>query len=244
MSNDKNPGKIFNDTLDEALLGDDEYKKRPLPFDNPLARSIRARRDYLDSNCIVERWPSLVEIRPDVQDFEQAEAIRRYYSDRLAFNKLKTGKSTEFAEELYSLLSHQTPAQQQHLGMIYRLPYFYAEDRAHDELAVRYADRQPKAATNFVDVLNTSTGPKTLRPVQQIMRSRQAAEMMEFWFENEDHQPVMMAVSTSNSLLRLMQGLFELPELRARGYFTPTRQPGLDLTYYHLYHFGLDPQQF
>lgn len=247
MSVAKNLTVVTDDLFDEAMMSDDAWKMRPLPFTEALARSVRAHRDWVKSNHMSERWPSLGMLVIDNFDRDQAEDIRRYYLDRLMFKKLQTGQATEFAQQLYPLLLSESRPLQQHLGMLYRLPYFYAEDRAHDALAQRYADHQPEELDEFTALTQAFAAKEQaqrLRPVQQILRSRRSKEAIEFWFETEEGEPAMMSVATNNSLMTLMQGLFERPALMVHGYFTPTRQPGIDFTFYHLYHFSLDSQQF
>jgi hypothetical protein len=151
---------------------------------------------------------------------------------------LKHGTTSQFAQDLYQLIDEGVTATTAHLGMIYRLPYFYYEDLARDRLSEQFANPQLSCTSSF---LYDTKETQLLSPVEKVLCSRQGSEVNEYWFANSQQQPVLISVSTSNTLTHLIDGLFEWPTVSVSGYYKPSQMRGIDLTFYRLYHFTLNP---
>ena len=108
---------------------------RPLMFqDDPIALSCASYRKSIETDMAV-RFTELSSVTATDEDHDQAESIRKYYADRVVFRTLTNDKPlTAFYRDLYELVTRSVEMQRRHEGMIYRLPYFYAEDLAREEL--------------------------------------------------------------------------------------------------------------
>jgi hypothetical protein len=231
---------FFSELADrlDAVLGSADLSQLT---DDPVALSVSVWRSWTKQGPdSTERWMDLKYAKATDQDREMASAIRQYYRNKLMLKALTntTDKTalTEFLQALYQYLNSNDTVTTEQLGMIYRLPYFYAEDQAREQLTLRYADHQPQLTTHLRTEVNIT---KTLQPVTKILRSRRGAEMQEFWFETQQQQLVLLPVSVSNPLLTLADSLYQQDSVTVTGYFRPTRLRGFDLTFYNLFHFGL-----
>lgn len=227
---------IFAPDLDNNLLPMSHVVD--LPYPDYLARSVYVHRTWSARSSLISRWEELESVTPTQADRDCAESIKQYYRNRLVLKALKHGQITQFTQDLYQLIDECVTPTTAHLGMIYRLPYFYYEDLARDRLAEQFTNQQLCfASALFHDTIET----QVLSPVEKVLRSRQGSEVNEYWFANSQQQPVLVSISTSNTLTHLINGLFEWSTVSVSGYYKPSQMRGIDLKFYHLYHFTLTP---
>lgn len=172
---------------------------------DPLAAAVAAWRRAVDTNYRV-RWPSLESQEPLDQDHDLARQIRRYYLGKISMSALRAMRPlTDFQQALYHMLDTQR-YQQGHLGMLYRLPYFYAEDQAHQELQIsmQSADYQ------------LGQRDTVLSAQRRVLRSRRRREVMEYWWSDSDHRAIQWPVRLDNPLRSMVDALFEQGQVHLR----------------------------
>jgi len=95
---------------------------------------------------------------------------------------------------------------QQELGLLHRLPYFYAEDLALDEVFA--ATSEQDRAANILEKQGM------FRPLKRIMKSRRSGDYIQFWFTSDQvSQPCVLMVKSDNVLLSMIEDLFNRPAL-------------------------------
>lgn len=189
----------------DALCGN--WDRAPMEVTgDPLHQSIASWRHAVSTDYRV-RWQPLSTVQVTDDDAELANAMRTYYLAKITMQGLRR-PLTNFQQSLYTMLESRQ-YENGHAGMLYRLPYFYAEDLAREELhmTVRVTDNNKAPLPQ---------GP--LRPLQTILRSRRRRDVMEYWFADSRHQPVVWEVDLANPLRSLVQNLWsrECLDLRAK----------------------------
>jgi hypothetical protein len=172
---------------------------------------VAAWRQAVRTNYRV-RWTALESQTPVHEDRELAACIRQYYISKITLAALRGSRPlTDFQQDLYHLLETQH-YQQRHIGMLCRLPYFYAEDQAH--LEIRDSLRTVMAPHNDVSVVIGLTG--TLTAQRRVLRSRRRQETMEYWWADHDCRPVLWSVGLVNPLRSLVEGFFQQGQVDLR----------------------------
>ena len=165
--------------------------------DDPVALACASYRAFLKSSI---RWAELKDVTVTDQDREQAAHIRKYYSDRILLAAVAArGEMSEFRRKLYGLLIGQTGLKKRDVGLLYRLPYFYAEDTAMDQV---------------MEQTESATGPNP-RPVvgkfqviRRVQVSRRSGESVQLWLKKDsDTVPYMIASKLDNPFLTLVESM-------------------------------------
>lgn len=213
---------------DTFILDFDPKPSEPLVFaDDPIALSCAAYRLWQKTS--LNRWPDLDDVIAEPQDREQSRAIRKYYADRLILNLLQQERPvSSFRHKLYGVVTNSVQVTKAELGMVYRLPYFYAEDTELDQLV---------ADTTSADVdLQGSefTGEFSLR--KRIVKSRRSGEFVQYWLARTgDSAAYAVMAKSDNPLLSLLDSLIARPVvLKARVWTKPFRGHYQNRMYYQL----------
>lgn len=221
---------FFMDPLEEQ----DRYADtRPLTEKaDPLALSWASYAVYLRSPQ--RRWVPFSDVEAHEHDHHMAEVTRRYYRNRLALEALRSNDiPSRFRRDLYDICNGGI-MRHKHLGMIYRLPYFYVEDTSRDELVSQFplTPRGSKPVPRSIH----GPAPRRLVTVGQILRSRSRQESMQYWFRDENQHPVVMHLELKNPLHDLAKSIFGTPEQEnlVRGRFYITQDPRRDFYYWTL----------
>lgn len=223
----------------ESILGDVPAKPdpaKPVFFkDDPIVLSCAGYRRALETEMAV-RYRDLNECVIQFKDYAHAQKIRQYYRNKIAVQSLTSQRPlTQFYHDLYELLLGDVELQQRHVGMIHRLPYFYAEDQRREELKQLIQDRSLKedwignAVKQLVD-----KETHTLQPLMKIFRSRRGSETQEYWFQNESGQPVLWSVANTNPLRSVVDGFFVQKQITVFAYFYIGQVRGQDFYHYYI----------
>ena len=209
---------------------------RPVVFkEDPIALGCVSYRRAVETEMAV-RFQDLEHCVVNDQDRQMAQALRQYYRNKIAVKSLtSTRPLTKFYHDLYELLLGETALQQRHIGMIHRLPYFYAEDMAREELRKKIADSGVKPDWIHNSLAQFSgKETHTLTPVMTIFRSRQGRESHEYWFQNETGQPVLWSVLHGNPLRSVIQSVFERNSITVNAFFYIGQVLGQDFHHYYV----------
>lgn len=198
---------------DELFAKPDAKKPdtRPLALaQDPLALSWASYQ--ITKKNPQRRWTSLEDLSAMPWDIEMADTTRRYYRDKIMMANLRGTPMTKFKQDLYDICNNGVMTHD-HLGMIYRLPYFYEEDTTQELLFSSH----PTVEGRVGSIAERQT--RTLVPIQRLMRSRARNEVVQFWFKDEHNRLVMWAVTYSNTLRPLVESIFEKGPVTLSAFF-------------------------
>jgi hypothetical protein len=196
---------------DDILTHDSETPEGPIVFkDDPIAMACWSYRVSQEGGFA---WLDLHAAKPEPQDRATAVDIRRYYADRLLMTALKSNSvMSEFRRKLYGVVTDNYQVKKSEEGLLYRLPYFYAEDTGLDHVM---------SQTQSVSIVNNATakiaGKFTL--VKKIFCSRANAKShWQFWFvRNNSPEPYLVEIKDDNVLYKLFDTLTQQPQMFSAG---------------------------
>jgi len=230
---------IFDDGLD-VVDSDGNFSlsksvKNVLTFkQDPIACACASYRIWLENPA--HRWSDLNSVVVWQDDIEQAQALRTYYRQRLVMSALKKrdGRISEFRRKLGALVTDQLEITNDELGLLYRLPYFYAEDLNIDYVAENTAN------CNAISPMPMDSEPMvmTFRPLRKIFRSRRSAETNQYWWTTKAGGiPFALSVRVDNPLISMIESLFDREQVQLQSRVKPTTFRGYypDRWYYQLY---------
>jgi len=194
-------------------------KDAPVTFENdPLALSWASYHRFVDHG---PRWMDLNLVTPDQQDHALAQLTRAYYLGRYAMQALTNGKITEYQRKVYNFLNGGE-IKTKDVGMIYKLPYFFNEDQALDQLVTDDQLRLP----------HTPDSTQLRRPIthelqayQTVLQSRQGGETTLYFWTTANQELVLWRVAQNNPLATLVQDLFERGSVNITGSYITKTQP-------------------
>ena len=199
------------DDLDEFGTGRRYIEPPPkivkLP-DDPVVLACASYRMYLENPR--HRWLDFESVVVWQDDREEAERLKAYYRERFketTFQMLKNVNNhglSSFRRKLYQLVNGDLTITQKEIGLLYRLPYFYAEDLALDSVA---------SATETIPThIPAHKQELKLRLFKKILRSRTSKEINQYWFTEETNgHAYMLPVDVDNILGNLFDNLVDQP---------------------------------
>ena len=204
--------------LQEYEIQQRAQDRRPLTEKaDPLALSWAAYHIWTKSPN--RRWAEWRDIEAHDHDREMANETRRYYRNKLAMRALKgNGETTQFAQDLYDICNGGI-MRVCHIGILYRLPYFYVEDTRRAEL-IEHTQCQPTLLDGTPAALREKH-TKNIRRYGRIFHSRRGREIMEYWFHDEQTgHPVQLAVTYDNPLRSMVEHIWQTnSKMRIYGYW-------------------------
>jgi hypothetical protein len=193
--------------------------------DDPLALSCASYRVGEETGA---RWQELDLMKPTDEDRNQAVIVRKYYTERLVMERLTKPRVSPFREKLGAFLAGNYQLTKKDIGLLYKLPYFYAEDQIIDSIMAE--------TENIPDVgIHITSNVKKLKPLRKMFQSRKAGERTQFWFTTEENHPVAFTILHNNSLFGLFESLFDFPSITISSNFRLKEHFGHHRTYYSIY---------
>lgn len=215
----------FDDDLETAWA-----PKTPEPdmefHDDPVALTCASYRIFLETSI---RWTDLTDVTVTDQDREQAAHIRKYYSDRILLAAVAAkGEMSEFRRKLYGLLIGQTGLKKRDIGLLYRLPYFYAEDTAMDHVM--------EQTETVSDLIRPQEVAGNFQVIRRIQVSRRSGESVQLWLKKDSSKvPYMIASKLDNPFLSLVESVLKQPTaLQATAHLRHHRGHYRNRLYYQL----------
>ena len=212
-----------------------EPPKRTLTFkQDPIALACASYRIWKENPA--RRWSELESVTVWQDDIEQAQALRQYYRERLVMSALKnrTGGTSEFRRKLGALVTDQLEITKDELGILHRLPYFYAEDQDID-----YVVENTSNSSEITPVLSDfQPMTMTFRPLRKIFRSRRGGDTNQYWWTTESSGiPFSLSVQVNNPLMGMIDSLFDREQVQLQHRVKPTTFRGYypDHWHYQLY---------
>ena len=198
----------FDDWLSDLTSAE---KKTPEPIafkDDPIAMACASYRAWKEN--FANRWLDLDAVVVQPRDREKAEELRKYYRGKMTFQALRDGNASmsTFRRKMAAIVSDTHTYTKEDIGILHRLPYFYDEDLATDEVfaATTDVDQETWTPIEFVG---------TLKPLKRVLRSRRAGEYIDFYFTSDvSTAPYLLVVKADNPLLSMIESFYKRPEFR------------------------------
>jgi len=207
-----NSTEISFDNLFETRISKD------IKFDLDLlvlsATLYRLRNSTYGDEQIANQYRCLSLIEDNIQqyvtesDYEFAEEVRQHFSQKLMMLKLKTENLTSFREDLNQFLHaswHNNSSRsfvypKKFVGLAYKLPYFYIYDNQLNSI--------------FGSSYSKIKGPQQVKGEKKLSfltkihsHTRRGSGNIEYWFEDEYSNKVMISLENHNPLLNLFNKL-------------------------------------
>lgn len=193
--------------------------------DDPVALSITSYLIWKSNPS--RRWVPVNEVgrvTPEARDM--AHDLRKYFLHRSTMKVLQGQTPTEFQYKMNAFLSDIRPLKVDELGMLYRLPYFWQEDLALDQVFEGATNIDVKPAGPHLPVWHTVTTHARLTPIREVLKSRKSGDFVQFWFATHDGERCMYAVRADNSLISVFRSLFKRESMQVKATAMLHRMPG------------------
>lgn len=235
MSNTFQAPQLINVVEDEDFLEapkvyNNASQRKPEPVlarfsDDPVALSIQS---YLIWKSNPHRkWVPVDEVgRVTPEARSMAQELRTYFLHRNTMKVLQGQTPTEFQYKMNGLLNDIRPLQQDEMGLLYRLPYFWQEDLALDQVFEGAVNIDVTPAGPHLPVWHTVTTHARLTPIREVLKSRKSGDFVQFWFSTHDGERCMYAVRADNSLISVFRSLFKRESLQIKATAMVHRLPG------------------
>lgn len=188
--------------------------------DDPLALSCASWR--ITKNDPERRWSNIDLVKATQEDRTMAQQIRDYYNQRYTMQALKGRQLTEYQQKTAQFLSGLHHLTTDELGLLYKLPYFYTEDRGIDGIV--------ELTTSYEQSPRRDHAEYTLTPVKEIFRTRKSGEIVQFWYKDQDNHAVLIECRATDNLSTMLRGLFKQPKIQVQSY---TKLVGFDGPHEH-----------
>lgn len=182
----------------------------PITFkDDPVAMACASYRAWEEN--FTNRWLDLGAVVVQPQDRVKAAALKSYYRSRMTWQALQNDAGmSAYRKKLAAIVSDTHTYTKQDIGILHRLPYFYKEDQAVDEVFECTKDPETLDPREFVGTLN---------PLKRVLRSRRAGEYIDFYFTSKNSTaPYMLVVKSDNPLISIIEALFKQPEVKLKAH--------------------------
>jgi hypothetical protein len=178
--------------------------------DDPVALSITSYLIW--KNQPHRRWVPVNEVgRVTPEAREMAHDLRKYFLHRSTMKVLQGQTPTEFQYKLNAFLSDIRPLKIDELGMLYRLPYFWQEDLALDQVFEGASQIDLDGPAMYSVTTHTQ-----LTPVREVFKSRKSGDFVQFWFQDTDGHRALYEVKSDNKLISVFRSLYRQPSLQVK----------------------------
>lgn len=156
------------------------------------------------------------------QDRVFAESVKNYYMSKLLMAKLRGDDFTKFKTDLMQYLNDSPNTLTSHfVGMVYKLPYFYAYDMKLVEIfdgerkdlgSARHRDRE--------DI--------TLTFIAKADNGQKRARHYEYWFKDDSGTRILLEVEKYNPVRNLWEQSIQSGKLNVNTLFEKKRRDNLE----------------
>ena len=187
----------------DSVWDDFELTEKPKPVlafqADPVALSCANYRYWTTTRAL----SALNDCTVNDDDRALAERIRQYYGHKLTMIKLRGRTLSKFQEKLGAYLVGQYELVQGDEGIVYRLPFFYHEDRAEDELFEKFSANSPPLPGQSLH------RRQRLYPVSSVYKSRKYRDKQVYWWNTDHNTLVQWSVDAKSDFQPLVQSLFD-----------------------------------
>ena len=184
-----------------------EGSKQKLSFkEDPIALSCASWR--LDQQGLGS-YADLDTVIVISEDRELAAQVRKHFLDKLTLARLQGKEQSAFRTKLGAFLVGNHELTKDEIGLLYRLPFFYHEDKQIEKVMEQTDVATPPELAHSVNM--------TLTGVSKIWRHRRSGQSTQFWFRDQHNWPVELTVLHSNHLHGLVESLYDLGPFQISG---------------------------
>ena len=209
---------VFLQTDNDVFAEVESIKTQPtikLP-DDPIALGCASYRLGLAGQGQYHDFDHL-SVMPE--DRNMALDIRNYYRAKITWQMLKNTDAqkpiSEFRRKLMGIIENNHDITQKDLGILYRIPYFYAEDCEHDAIFAEL----PEYRIVEVPGKDIETTVTLNRRVEVMRRTRNVTQ---YWFNTEKTiVPLMISVDSQNTLKPLFDSIVRRGPVKLRANWVP-----------------------
>lgn len=219
---------IVWDELDTTELKEPEtyhnFTEDPLLISCTLYRIIKEapeEKKFLYRNWSLTSHMDKIVAKVTDQDRIYAETVRSYYRSKLIVAKLRNENFTKFRTDLCKFLE-EAPSKitTDFIGMVYKLPYFYAYDmRLYEIFGGEYAT---------VDGSLHRKDEATLEFLGKTDNGRKRYLNYEYWFRDPNDNYVLVEVAKINPILKLWEHTIKSNKITVSAKFTTKRKDNLE----------------
>lgn len=177
----------------------------------------RLRNAHYDDQALANRYKCLSLLDDNIQqyvtdvDYDLADTIKDHFQQKLIILQLKSANLTPFRTDLNKFLNsnwHSDPAgvfiyPKEFVGLAYKLPYLYFYDLEMTKIF--------DGDYRTINGPSSLRGTKTLKHLTTITPHRKYQNSIEFWFEDEKNNRVMINVEKHNPLINVFNKMIEGP---------------------------------
>lgn len=181
--------------------------------DDPLALSCASYRIY--KNDPARRFTNIDTVKATAEDRAHAQAIRDYYNARYTMKALKGLVLTDYQQKAAQFLSGLYHLTTEEVGMLYKLPYFYDEDLAVEQVI--------DASVSYTTTTVSVEQELTLTPLKKIHVTRKgASDFIHYYYLDQNQHAVQIICPLTDRFNPMIEGLFNQPQIRVKGFVFAT----------------------
>lgn len=163
------------------------------------------------------------------EDREFSNNIIDYYNKKIMWATLKDKPLTSFRTDLKELINgDRTKVEEKMVRLAYKMPYFYMFDTEFDSIKENFS----AVLTNRKHVSSIKPSEVALIPIGKIRRKTKNLDHVQYWMTDEDKNPYLYTIHSTNELRALFEQLFEREEILVTGKFHKSEKD--DFSYYTL----------
>ena len=228
-------------SLDWNELSNEHQEKEYIFKEDPLVLGCVLKEKLIKTKIhqSIDDISLIDHITDDIR--KQAETIRKYYSKKYFWSRLKNNQPlSPFRERvLYLLESRVRAVKEKDKGIYYKLPWFYDEDMIYEEFKKKYqTENLPK-----IDRRVTKSHDRKsieLEYLKSTISTQSKRKTERFWFTDQRYL-YGVEIEQSNNLLEMFRS-FLVPGKTIK-FNTLYQEDYLDrLHFYRLYNFNLEKE--
>ena len=219
---------IVWDELDTTELKEPEtyhnFTEDPLLISCTLYRMIKEsaeNKKYMYANWSLTEHMDKIAAKITNEDRIFAGVIKSYYRSKLLVAKLRNEHFTNYRNDLVQFLEEAPlKVSTKFIGMIYKLPYFYAYDMKITEIfGGEYASvdgslqRRDSVTIDFIDTVHTG---------------RKRSTAFEYWFKDSSDNRIVVEVEKHNPVRNLWDSVVREKPITISGKFEKKRKDTLE----------------
>lgn len=227
-------------TSTNKLIGSLDYIESRYKFEeDPLVRSVSAKdladRNPTDYYGLQDDIRVKDNVTPAIKSL--AEEIRKYYTKRFFWDALNGKTMSPIRTRIVQLLENRiADCDDNDVGIYYKLPYFYEEDRTYEEFSKLYNTSKLSPLGNK----RSNKFAKRLQFVKSTKGIQKNKKSKYFWFTDDNKDLYGIAIELTNPLLTLFEQIIVDSSTHTHLFETYLKEDRLDkLHFYKLYSFKL-----
>lgn len=220
---------IFDDDWETVSVEDPLTEPTILNFDvDLLAAYLKMQAEttkafgeaFIDMSAFGSQITNRVVVDAGKEYIEQADKIRNYYKAKIVQLSLRGREISAYRSKLYQVISNPTSIDVKHIGILCRLPDFYKEDVAIDQIL----EQAVSANEHNFSWIDTVTDCYTF--IDSTVRKAKRNSQTNFWFKNSKNELALLSVDYHSSAIPFLKMILKPGkqfEIKLTPYLAPLR---------------------